>query len=107
VPRDTLLKLLEALVPSNPTTTISSTTSTAANTTTNSTATIDQVFQNSMNGPSSGLTALNQLNQPVKASIGIGLDSCVIPLRHSGLSLIQTTDFFYPLIEDPYIMGLL
>ena len=39
------------------------------------------------------------------ASIGIGLDSCVIPLRHSGLSLIQTTDFFYPLIEDPYIMG--
>lgn len=50
-------------------------------------------------------------NQPLpfsiqpKASIGIGLDSCVIPLRHSGLNLIQTTDFFYPLIEDPYTMG--
>jgi selenide,water dikinase len=29
----------------------------------------------------------------------------VIPLRHQGLSLIQTTDFFYPLIEDPYVMG--
>lgn len=29
----------------------------------------------------------------------------MIPLRHSGLSLIQTTDFFYPLIEDPYLMG--
>lgn len=39
------------------------------------------------------------------AAIGIGLDSCVIPLRHSGLNLIQTTDFFYPLIEDPYLMG--
>ena len=38
-------------------------------------------------------------------SIGIGLDSCVIPLRHAGLSLIQTTDFFYPLIEDAYTMG--
>ena len=38
-------------------------------------------------------------------TIGIGLDSCVIPLRHSGLNLIQTTDFFYPLIEDPYQMG--
>ena len=39
------------------------------------------------------------------ATIGIGLDSCVIPLRHAGLNLIQTTDFFYPLIEDPYLMG--
>uniref|UniRef100_A0A3Q2ZUA6 selenide, water dikinase n=1 Tax=Kryptolebias marmoratus TaxID=37003 RepID=A0A3Q2ZUA6_KRYMA len=37
--------------------------------------------------------------------LGIGLDSCVIPLRHGGLSLVQTTDFFYPLVEDPYMMG--
>jgi hypothetical protein len=48
------------------------------------------------NGSAASLFA-NQANQP---QIGIGLDSCVIPLRHSGLSLIQTTDFFYPLIED-------
>jgi selenide,water dikinase len=33
------------------------------------------------------------------------LDSAVIPLRHGNLSLIQTTDFFYPLVDDPYIMG--
>lgn len=53
------------------------------------------------NNPSSFL-----INPQVQqASIGIGLDSCVIPLRHSGLNLIQTTDFFYPLIEDPYLMG--
>lgn len=36
------------------------------------------------------------------------MDSCVIPLgnqsvRH-GLFLVQTTDFFYPLIDDPYVM---
>ncbi|CAA16367.2 putative selenide, water dikinase [Caenorhabditis elegans] len=37
--------------------------------------------------------------------VDIGLDSCVIPLRHPGLRLVQTTDFFYPLIDDPYIMG--
>ncbi|GMT25117.1 hypothetical protein PFISCL1PPCAC_16414, partial [Pristionchus fissidentatus] len=37
--------------------------------------------------------------------IGIGLDSCVVPLRHAGLKLVQTTDFFYPLVDDPYIMG--
>ncbi|KAI0240379.1 Inactive selenide, water dikinase-like protein, partial [Lamellibrachia satsuma] len=36
---------------------------------------------------------------------GIGMDSCITPLRHGGLSLVQTTDFFYPLIDDPYMMG--
>ncbi|CAJ0935871.1 unnamed protein product, partial [Mesorhabditis belari] len=39
------------------------------------------------------------------AGVGIGLDSCVIPLRHKGLNLVQTTDFFYPLVDDPYLMG--
>ncbi len=47
----------------------------------------------------------NQLAFNNVPTIGIGLDSCVIPLRHSGLHLVQTTDFFYPLIDDPYIMG--
>lgn len=37
--------------------------------------------------------------------IGVGLDSCVLPTRHKGLSLVQTTDFFYPLVEDPYMQG--
>ncbi|GJQ67417.1 hypothetical protein Trydic_g5098 [Trypoxylus dichotomus] len=36
--------------------------------------------------------------------IGIGLDSCLIPIKHN-LFLIQSTDFFYPLIDDPYFMG--
>lgn len=36
--------------------------------------------------------------------IGAGLDSCVIPLRHN-MSLVQTTDFFFPLVDDPYVMG--
>lgn len=33
------------------------------------------------------------------------MDSSVVPLRHGGLSLVQTTDFFYPLVDDPYMMG--
>ncbi|GFY61646.1 inactive selenide, water dikinase-like protein [Trichonephila inaurata madagascariensis] len=37
--------------------------------------------------------------------IGIGMDCSVTPLRHGGLSLVQTTDFFYPLCDDPYLMG--
>lgn len=32
------------------------------------------------------------------------MDSAVIPLRH-GLSLVQSVDFFYPLVDDPYTMG--
>lgn len=35
---------------------------------------------------------------------GIGLDSCVLPIRDD-LFLIQTVDFFYPLIDEPYTMG--
>ncbi|XP_074661872.1 inactive selenide, water dikinase-like protein [Tubulanus polymorphus] len=33
------------------------------------------------------------------------MDSCVVPLRQPNLSLVQTTDFFYPLVDDPYMMG--
>ena len=35
--------------------------------------------------------------------VGIGMDACIIPLRHGGLSLVQTTDFFYALVDDPYM----
>jgi len=37
--------------------------------------------------------------------VGIGMDCCITPLRHGGLSLVQTTDFFYPLVDDPYMQG--
>lgn len=36
---------------------------------------------------------------------GIGMDCSVTPLQHGGLSLVQTTDFFYPLVDDPYMQG--
>ncbi|XP_030665023.1 selenide, water dikinase 1-like isoform X2 [Nomascus leucogenys] len=41
----------------------------------------------------------------VTPRLGIGMDTCVIPLRHSGLSLVQTTDYIYPIVDDPYTMG--
>lgn len=37
--------------------------------------------------------------------IGIGMDASITPLRHGGLSLVQTTDFFYAMVEDPYMQG--
>lgn len=27
------------------------------------------------------------------------------PLRHGAVSLVQTTDFVYPVVDDPYVMG--
>jgi len=33
------------------------------------------------------------------------MDCSVTPIRHGSLLLIQTTDFFYPLVDDPYVMG--
>ena len=53
--------------------------------------------------------------------VGVGLDSCVLRTRHDGIMLVQvgivynaclhgltgpvlqTTDFFYPLVDDPYV----
>ncbi|KAK6641526.1 hypothetical protein RUM44_013238 [Polyplax serrata] len=40
-----------------------------------------------------------------KPRIGIGLDSAVIPIRGTELSLLQTCDYFYPIVDDPYLMG--
>jgi len=37
----------------------------------------------------------------------IGMDCSIVPLKHKGLSMISTTDFFYPLVDDPYAQGLI
>ena len=37
--------------------------------------------------------------------LGIGLDSCITPTRHNDIKIVQTTDFFYPLVDDPYMQG--
>jgi selenide,water dikinase len=44
-------------------------------------------------------------SQRANPILGIGLDSCVIPLRHHGLRLVQTTDFFFPNVDNPIVMG--
>ena len=33
------------------------------------------------------------------------MDCSIVPLRHKGLFTVSTTDFFYPLVEDPFIQG--
>ncbi len=34
---------------------------------------------------------------------GNGMDCSITRLRHGGLCLVQTTDFFYPNVDDPYM----
>lgn len=37
--------------------------------------------------------------------IGIGLDSAVIPIKGTDCFLIQSCDYFYPIVDDPFMMG--
>jgi selenide, water dikinase len=32
------------------------------------------------------------------------MDACITPIRHGGLSQVQSTSVFYVLIDDPYMM---
>lgn len=57
-------------------------------------------------GEGASVTEVSQSTHTNDKKIGIGMDSAVIPLsRHNNLFLVQTVDFFYPLIDDPYLMG--
>uniref|UniRef100_A0A182KF80 PurM-like C-terminal domain-containing protein n=1 Tax=Anopheles christyi TaxID=43041 RepID=A0A182KF80_9DIPT len=48
---------------------------------------------------------LKEEKEPNKEDgVGIGLDSSVIALKHD-LFLVQSVDFFYPLIDDPFMLG--
>ena len=42
------------------------------------------------------LKLLEGLSSPVEGGVGIGLDSCVMPTRHKGFFLVQTTDLYPP-----------
>eukprot|EP01147_Barroeca_monosierra_P008767 gene8768-1146_t len=55
-----------------------------------------QMLEELKHGPETGSAA---------SIVGIGLDSCVLRTSHPGIYLIQTTDFFYPLVDDPYVQG--
>ncbi|RZF38201.1 hypothetical protein LSTR_LSTR005562 [Laodelphax striatellus] len=41
----------------------------------------------------------------LEVSVPTMLDSTVTVARYGGLKLVQTTDFFYPMVDDPYLLG--
>jgi len=65
----------------------------------------DQQQNQQKSSPSFQNAGQDQDGNNGNAKLGIGMDSCIIPLRRNGLFLVQTTDFFYPLVDDPYMMG--
>jgi len=49
---------------------------------------------------------LESVDEEKRPSVGIGMDASVTPIAGMpDISLAQTTDFFYPLVDDPYLQG--
>lgn len=51
------------------------------------------------------LSYIKGLGASLKPNETPGMDCSVVKTRHAGLYLVSTTDFFYPLVEDPYFQG--
>ena len=50
------------------------------------------------------MTSAAETNGDSRPRLGIGMDASVTPIPDMpGTSLAQTTDFFYPLVDDPYL----
>ena len=45
------------------------------------------------------------LGPPEAGNIGLGTDCSICPIRRGGLASISSSEMFYPLIDDPYMMG--
>lgn len=45
--------------------------------------------------------------ESAQSVVGVGMDSCVMKTRHKGIFLVETTDFFYPLVDEPYVQGMI
>jgi len=37
--------------------------------------------------------------------VGIGIDCTITPIKKGGYCIVSNTDMFYPIMDDPYIMG--
>ena len=40
-----------------------------------------------------------------RSKVGVGPDCSITPIRRGGLASISSSEMFYPLIDDPYMMG--
>ena len=40
-----------------------------------------------------------------RSKVGVGTDCSITPIRRGGLASISSSEMFYPLIDDPYMMG--
>lgn len=40
-----------------------------------------------------------------ESKTGVSIDCTITPIRKGGLCIVSNTDMFYPILDDPYIMG--
>jgi len=52
-----------------------------------------------------GVLEAEKDDDDVMLNDNLRMDASIMPTTVHGFSLVQTTDFFYPLIDDPYTMG--
>ena len=48
---------------------------------------------------------LQELLRRIGVEEAVGVDCSIVPTRHHGLVQVSTTDFFFPLVEDPVLQG--
>jgi selenide, water dikinase len=51
------------------------------------------------------LSGISSMGAELRPNETPGMDNSIVALKHPGLFLVSTTDFFYPNVEDPYLQG--
>ena len=52
-----------------------------------------------------GVTSLAARPEEEESKGGVGVDCTITPIKKGGLCIVSNTDMFYPIMDDPYIMG--
>jgi len=118
VPQEKLNSLLEDIglmtrrpSSSSVTPSSSSSSSSSSKTTTTTTTTTNNTFETASSSSSSSSIDETQAENDNAAADdddahgGLGMDCSIVRTRHKGLFQVSTTDFFFPLVEDPYEQG--
>jgi len=52
-----------------------------------------------------GVTDMARPSDDKENNTGVSIDCTITPIRKGGLCIVSNTDMFYPILDDPYIMG--
>lgn len=52
-----------------------------------------------------GVTDMARPSDDKENNTGVSIDCTITPIRKGGLCIVSNTDMFYPILDDPYILG--